>query len=152
MKAKFSLHEGIDCGRGKSRSFMLPLLASFGILVLYSSIFRQPRSTEVVVSYQTAGNVDAPANPAESRALRRAATGFRKGNEKDGSLQGVHARTMLQDELELELEQELEKEIAQIEWIEDEAIPSEMTTEMFMQAERKEYFKRYVYRLRVFDR
>lgn len=129
---------------------MLPLLASFGILVLYSSIFRQPRSTEVVVSYERAGNVDAPANPAESRALRRAATGFRRGNEKDGGLQGVHARTMLQDEQELE--QELEKEIAQIEWIEAEATPSEVPTEMFMQAERKEYFERYVYRLRVFDR
>lgn len=129
---------------------MLPLLASFGILVLYSSIFRQPRSTEVVVSYERAGNVDAPADPAESRALRRAATVVRKGNEKDGGLQGVHARTMLQDEQELE--QELEKEIAQIEWIEAEATPSEVPTEMFMQAERKEYFERYVYRLRVFDR
>lgn len=111
---------------------MLPLLASFGILVLYSSIFRQPRSTEVVVSYQTAGKVDAPANPAESRALRRAATGFRK----DGGL--------LQDEQEQEqeLEQELEKEIAQIEWIEDGGTPSEMTTEIFMQAELVEYFNR----------
>jgi hypothetical protein len=133
------LHGGIDCARGKSRSFMLPLLASFGILVLYSSIFRQPRSTEVVVSYQRAGNVDAPANPAGSRALRRAATGFRKGNEKDGGLRGV----------EQELEQELEQEI---EWIEDEDTLSEMTTETFMQAERMDYLKRYVYRLRVFDR